>query len=116
MSNAGLLVGWTRAYTGKEHAALGKFGEYLGYLTKLVNEKHIDSFEPVIVRPHGGDLNGFILVRADAAKLATLRATDHWKDWEALGVVLLQGFGVIECALSDGVGDFMGRFAKQLGT
>jgi hypothetical protein len=114
MSNAGLLVGWTRAYTGKEQVALNKFGEYLGYLTKLVTEKHIDSFEPVIVRPHGGDLNGFILVRADAAKLATLRQSDQWKDWEALGSVLLQGFGVIECGLGNGVADFMGRFQKQL--
>ena len=91
-----------------------KFGEFVGYVTKLQAEKHIDSFEPVLMRPHGGDLNGFFLIRGDAGKLATLRQSDHWKDWEAWGGYHMQGFGVIECALADGVGDFMARFAKQI--
>lgn len=115
MSNAGLLVGWSRANAGKEAAALGKFGEFAGYVAKLQAEKHIDSFEPVLLRPHGGDLNGFFLLRGDATKLAALRQTEHWKDWEAFGGLYLQGFGVIECALGGEVGDSIARIGKALG-
>lgn len=114
MSNAGLLVGWTRAFVGKEQAALGKFGEYTNYLAKLAKEQQIDSFEPVILRPHGGDLNGFFLIKGDAAKLAAVRQSDQWKDWEAFGALYLQGFGVIECAVGAMVGDFLARFGKAL--
>ena len=31
----------------------------------------IESFEPVFLEPHGGDLTGFILIQGDAAKLAS---------------------------------------------
>jgi hypothetical protein len=112
MSNAGILIGWTRAFNGKETIALSKFGEFTMYVTKLQKEKHIDSFEPVIMRPHGGDLNGFFLIRGDAAKLAAVRATDQWKDWEAWGAFNLQGFGVIECAIGEAVGTEIGRFTR----
>src|SRR5215510_6194963 len=102
MASSGMLVGWNRANQGKETVAIGKFGEYVGYLNKLVAEKHIEGFEPVLLRPHGGDLNGFFLIRGDAAKLAALRTTDQWKDWEVAGSFYLTGFGVIECALAEG--------------
>ena len=112
MSNTGILVGWTRAYVGKETSSLAKFGEFVGYVSKLAAEKQIDSFEPVLLRPHGGDLNGFFLIRGDAAKLAALRQTDQWKDWEAWGGFNMQGFGVIECMLGENVNDSITRFGK----
>jgi hypothetical protein len=114
MSNSGLLVGWSRAQSGKEKVALGKFGEFTQYVAKLQAEKQIDSFEPVLLRPHGGDLNGFFLLRADVARLAVLRQSDQWKDWEVTGAMLLDGFGVIECSLADNVADTIGRIAKQV--
>ena len=114
MSNTGLLVGWTRAFPGKEKVALGKFGEFTQYVAKLHAEKQIDSYEPVLLRPHGGDLNGFFLLRADVARIAVLRQSDQWKDWEVTGAMLLEGFGVIECSLADNVGDMIARIAKQV--
>jgi hypothetical protein len=113
MSNTGLFVGWTRAFSGKEKVAVGKFGEFTQYVAKLHAEGHIDSFEPVLLRPHGGDLNGFFLLRADAGRIAALRATDQWKDWEVTGGMLLDGFGVIECSLAENVGDMVARIAKH---
>jgi hypothetical protein len=112
MSNAGLLIGWSRSVHGKEQASLAKFGEFTGYVAKLQAEKHIESFEPVLIRPHGGDLNGFFLVRGDATKLAALRQTEHWKEWETWGSLFLEGFGVTDCMLGGEVADAIARMGK----
>ena len=111
-ANAGILIGWTRAFPGKEAQAVQKFGEYVGYLTKLQSEKRIESFEPAIINPHGGDLNGFFIIRGDRNKLHELKGTDHWKDWLALGSFLLDGFGAQEIFLGEEFVGFMGRFQK----
>jgi len=112
MSNVALMIGWSGTKQGHEKQALEKFGEFVGYLVAQQAQKKIDSFEPVFVRPHGGDLNGFFLVRADAQRLAVLRHTDAWKDWEAWGAYALEGYGVNECMIGDGVTDILQRFGK----
>jgi hypothetical protein len=42
------------------------------YYGRLQQQGEIDSFEPFGLEPHGGDLNGFLLVRGDRDKLARL--------------------------------------------
>jgi hypothetical protein len=112
MANAGLLLGWNRSVPGYEAQTVAKFGEFIGYLTVLVMEKKIESFEPVITRPHGGDLNGFFLIRGERAQLNALQDSDGWKDWEVWGAYHLQGFGVVECNLGAEIAETMKRFGK----
>lgn len=111
-SNAGLIVGWNQPIANREAETTAKFTEYLGYLGKLKNNGQIESFEPVLAQPHGGDLNGFILVRGEKAKFAQLRDTDEWKNWEAWGAFNLMGFGVVPCYLGDAIQDQMTRYSK----
>ena len=114
MANAGIMIGWSRAIAGREAIANTKFAEFGAYLGKLQAENRIESFEPVIMRPHGGDLNGFFLVRGTEAKLAELRATDHWKDWETWGGFHMDNFGAVDCMLGDSIGTSMARWAKHI--
>jgi hypothetical protein len=95
-----------------EASSIPKFTEFLGYLGKLQAEKRIESFEPVLLEPHGGDLNGFVLIRGDHQKIAELRQTDAWKNWVAFGAHNLMGFGIINCILAEDIQDRMARFQK----
>ncbi len=114
MANMGIMVGWNRAVTGREGHTLAKFGEYVVYLSRLQAEKYIESFEPVLTRPHGGDLNGFFLIRGNRDKFNELRETDHWKDWEVWGAYNMVGFGIVECLLGADMTDSLQRFGKLL--
>jgi hypothetical protein len=114
MANAAIFIGWTRAYPGHEQAAMKGFGDYINYLTGLQRENRIEGFEPVFLRPHGGDLNGFILVRGDAATLNAVRATDGWKDWETWGGYHLDGFGSIDCMVGSSIADGVARWGKVM--
>src|SRR5215472_9633574 len=96
-ATAGLMLGWNRTIPGLEAESNSKFPEFGGYLAKLQASGQIESFEPVFTSPHGGDLNGFFLIRADQAKLNALEQSDQWKDWIAWGSYHLMGFGVVHC-------------------
>ncbi len=111
-ANAGIIVGWNRAIPTREGEAVSKFSEYVGWLGKLQSSGQIESFEPVFTVPHGGDLNGFILIRGEAGKLGQLRDNEEWKNWETWGGFHLQNFGVVSCYLGDAVPAHLTRISK----
>ncbi len=94
-TNAVLFIGWNRAVPGKEKEAVAFFQEVLAYYGQQQQAGMIEGFEPVVLSPHGGDLNGFILVRGDEAKLNQMRMTDEYVTLEIRALTLLEGHGVI---------------------
>lgn len=114
MAESALFIGWNRAIPGREIQAIEFFQQSMPYWQRQVDAKVIESYEPVTLAPHGGDLNGFVLVRGDAAKLAAMRQTDEYKDMMARGLALIQGIGVIEGNLGNALRDGMARTAKAI--
>src|SRR5438128_2607903 len=78
MANAALFIGWGSVLQGREVKSFEVFGEGLQYWARLQQSGEIDSFEPVALEPHGGDLAGFFLIRGDREKLSRLRCSDEW--------------------------------------
>jgi hypothetical protein len=48
------------------------------YLGGLQQKGSIKSFDTVFLNPHGGDLNGFILIRAESGQLDALMSSADW--------------------------------------
>lgn len=78
MAKGALFVGWGEIITGREKVAPRVLGEAVEYLQHLQNEETIDSFEVVILEPHGGDLGGFVLVKGDKDLIARLRVDEDF--------------------------------------
>jgi hypothetical protein len=72
MKDAALFIGWGGAYPGREHQAIETFKLFVAGLTELQESGEIESFEPVLLAPHGGELQGFVLVYGEREKLAAL--------------------------------------------
>ena len=70
MADAGLFIGWGAPVRGREAQGLEVFGEALAYYGRLQQEGVIEGFETAILEPHGGDLQGFVLVRGSEERLA----------------------------------------------
>jgi hypothetical protein len=70
MADSGLFIGFGASVRGRERQALKVFGEAFEYFSRLQQAGEIESFEPVALEPHGGDLSGFFLLRGDQDKLA----------------------------------------------
>jgi len=97
------VVGWNRAVTGREKYAMELFQEALGTYAGWQREGKIESFEPVLLDAHGGDLNGFIVLRGEFDKLHGLKNLDKWIDLNARASYCIQDFGVVEGAINAGL-------------
>jgi hypothetical protein len=103
MADAGLFIGWGAPVRGREAKGLEVFNEALAYYGRLQQEGVIEGFETVILEPHGGDLQGFILVRGGEEKLAQLRVDDEFVRLSTRASLIVESVGVIGAALGEGL-------------
>ena len=109
-----LFIGWNRAERGREKEALEAFGMSMGFWAKQVAAGKIESFEPVLLDRHGGDMNGFVLIRGSAANLAELANSEEFRDLVTLADMTVNGIGVVTGVTGEGVQRELGRFQKYL--
>ena len=112
MADAVLFIGWNRSVSGREAAAGALFQDALAMYTTFQKEGMIESFEPVILAAHGGDLNGFVLIRGDAKKLNDLRLDDRFVDLQIKSHLLLNGSGVLSVYVGTGLQKIMARWQE----
>jgi hypothetical protein len=115
MTDAGLFVGWGEVVRGRETEAVDLFNETLGYYARLQEEGTIESFEPVFLEPHGGDLTGFILIRGDAEKLAALRVSDEFTQFSLRASLIVDRFGVVGADMAERLQRQVEFYVEQIG-
>ncbi len=115
MGDAGLFIGWGEVVRGRETEAIEVFNETLGYYGRLQEEGTIESYEPVFLEPHGGDLNGFILIRGEAEKLSALRVSEEFTQFAVRATLHVEGFGVVGADLAERLQRQMEYYTEQIG-
>ena len=112
MANAVIFLGWNRPTVGREQQAMVVFQKSIKFYGKLQNEGRIESFEPVILSAHGGDMNGFFLLRGDAEKLSEIKRDETFLNIVIEAEYCVDGFGHIDGYIGDGLNDVISRWAK----
>jgi hypothetical protein len=115
MADAGLFIGWGEVVRGRETEALEVFNETLAYYGRLQEEGTIENFEPVFLEPHGGDLSGFILIRGDAEKLASLRVSEEFSQLAIRVGMIVENFGIVGADLAERLQRQMAFYTEQIG-
>jgi hypothetical protein len=115
MADAGLFVGFGEPVRGRESEAVELFNETLGYYARLQEDGTIENFEPVFLEPHGGDLGGFILIRGEAEKLASLRVSEEFTQFSIRANLIVNGFGVVGADLAERLQRQMEFYTEQIG-
>ena len=108
MSSNVMLFGWNRSVPGREKVSAQHFEEFVKYLDSLQQKGAIQSFDVVFLDPHGGDLNGFFLIKGDSAKLDALVSTTEWITHITRAALHLDGSGLIRGVTGD---EITGRMA-----
>jgi len=116
MANHALFLGWNRPTVGREQQALKLWEKSMEYYNKLQADGRIESFEPVLLASHGGDLNGFILIRGDREKLNAIRNEDTFLNFTVEADYCLGDFGIISAYIGEGLADIFTRWAKHIGS
>lgn len=115
MADQVLFIGWNRAVVGREKQALQLWQKAMQYYAKLQADGRIEGFEPVILSAHGGDLNGFVMLKGDAKKLQEIRGEEPFLDLTITAQYCLEGFGVVAGYVGGGLADVFGRWSKLIG-
>ena len=95
MAKGVLFIGWGHAVRGRERKALQVFQEAAQYWQRLQQSGQVDSFEPIALEPHGGELAGFALIKGDADKLAQLRVDQEFVSLNTRAQMVVENFGVV---------------------
>ena len=115
MADAGLFIGFGNPVRGRESQAVELFNETLAWYSGLQEEGEIESFEPVFLEPHGGDLGGFILIRGEAEKLATLRVSEEFTQFTIKAGLCVESIGVVGADLAERLQKQMTFYTEQIG-
>ncbi|MCC7385769.1 MAG: hypothetical protein IT384_28225 [Deltaproteobacteria bacterium] len=114
MADSVVFVGWNRPKAGREKHANELFNSFLNYLGKQQQAGVVESFEPVLLNPHGGDMNGFVLVRGSRDKLNQLTGTDEWYNIITDCNVAVDNFGQVMGWTGTGVNKMMGIWQNTI--
>jgi hypothetical protein len=95
MDSNAIFFGWNRSIPGREKVSGDHFGEFVAYLDALKKEGSIESYDVVFLTPHGGDMNGFFLIRGASAKLDGVMASEEWGVHMTRAAMHLQGSGAV---------------------
>jgi hypothetical protein len=118
VAQGAVFIGWGAAKSGLEKKSLGIFNEGLEYWTRLQRQGEIESFEPVQLEPHGGDLAGFCLIRGDSEKLDRLRRSEEWLRLNAKALMVVENLGIVTAHTGEGLQKLfaqLGEAADELG-
>ena len=113
MAKGALFIGWGEVIATREQKAVQVFNETLQYYGSLQQRGQIDSFEPFLLEAHGGDLNGFALLRGDRDKLDSLRSTQEFNRMTSRAQLVVHNVGVIAAYTGDELQTFMTDFQQQ---
>ena len=106
---------WLEATRGRARGRRARVVRLVrGVSRKAASRGAVDSFEPCLIAPHGGDLDGFILVRGERSKLSTMRFSEEFEELVSKCLVSVDGFGVVEAYVGESVTTQLQRYAKNI--
>ena len=109
-----ILFGWNRSIPGREQTSADHFAEFVQYLGGLQQRGTIQAFEIVFLDPHGGDLNGFFLMRGEPSKLDALVGSHDWITHTVRAMLHLQGFGAVRGVTGAGIMERMELWTRVM--
>jgi hypothetical protein len=96
-----IFFGWNRPIPGRERLSSEHFTDFVQYLGGLQQKGAIQSFDVVFLNAHGGDMNGFFLIRGESGKLADLVGSADWQTHMTRAMLHLEGSGAVLGATGD---------------
>ena len=115
MPDAALFVGFGQPARAREPQALELWDEAVEFYTQLQARGEIDSFEPVLLEPHGGGLGGFVLIRGDREQVMRLRAHGEFRRINTRAGLVIDGLGAVEAHIGAGLDAQLRLYREEMG-
>ncbi|MBK5294768.1 MAG: hypothetical protein JJE04_24205 [Acidobacteriia bacterium] len=116
MSSNAIFFGWNRSIPGRERLSAQHFDEFVQYLVGLQQNGTIKSFDVVLLNAHGGDMNGFFLIRGESGKLGELVASTEWVRHQTRAALHLETAGAVLGVTGEAITERMKLWTSLLPT
>ncbi|MDP8942786.1 MAG: hypothetical protein M3N16_01490 [Actinomycetota bacterium] len=114
MADAAIFVGFGQPARAREPQALELLGRTLEFYSGLAERGEIESFEPVLLQPHGGDLAGFVLIRGSLDQVTALQANEEFLRLNARAGLVVESFGVVSAFVGEGLAAQLAVYEEQV--
>jgi hypothetical protein len=114
MADAALFIGWGQVVRGREKRAIQVFNESVEYWGGLQRDGKIEDFEVALLTPHGGDLQGFAMLRGSEDQMGALRGDDEFTRRVARADMIVDSQGVVDAVIGEGIARAMGIYQGEV--
>ena len=114
MTDAALFIGWGQVVRGREKRAVQVFNESVEYWGSLQGDGRIEDFEVVLLGPHGGDLQGFALLRGSQDQMGALRADEEFQRRTTRADLIIESQGVVDALVGEGIARGMAQYQGEV--
>jgi hypothetical protein len=114
VADYGLFIGFGVGVRGREKKGLEVFNEGMQYFSRLQENGTIESWDAVFLEPHGGELNGFYLLKGDREKLSRLRVEKDFVRQTTRGQQIVEDIGVVGAVLGDGLTELITMYHQAI--
>ncbi|HEY6672020.1 MAG TPA: hypothetical protein VIZ91_05925 [Solirubrobacterales bacterium] len=114
MADAAMFIGWGQVVRGREKRAVQVFNESVEYWGGLQGEGKIEDFEVALLTPHGGDLQGFALLRGSEQQISALQTDEEFQRRVARADQIIESQGVVTAAIGDGIARAMTQYQGEI--
>ena len=115
MAKGALFLGWGETRAGHRLKALEVFDGAMKFWAEKQKKGDIDSFEPVLLDYHGGDLAGFVLIKGDREKLSRIKSSPEAERLNIRATLVVHNYGVIDAFTGEEVKRRLGE-SRELST
>ena len=114
MADAALFIGWGQVVRGREKRAVQVFNESVEYWGGLQGDGKIEDFEVALLTPHGGDLQGFALLRGSEEQISALRTDEEFQRRVVRADQIIESQGVVDAVVGEGIARAMAQYQGEI--
>ena len=114
MAEAGFWVAWGLPTQGRERNALDLLNESRDFLGRLTQDRVIERFDIVILKPQTTELGGFFLIQGTQEQVDVLRHDDDFQVWVNRVQLVADRVGVVDAWVGDGIAEASNLYEQAL--
>jgi hypothetical protein len=114
MASNVIFFGWHRSLPGRESLSGAHFQEFIKYLGERQAAGAIQSFEPVLLEPNGGRVEGFFLIRGEPARLAELADSPEWMQHVVRAMLHMDDTVIVRGVTGSAVGERLAMWMNAI--
>jgi len=114
MAEAGFWVAWGLPTQGRERNALDLLNESRGFLERLAQDRVIERFDIVILKPQTTELGGFFLIQGTQEQIDALRHDADFQVWVNRVQLVADRVGIVCAWVDEGITEAADLYAEAL--